>query len=98
MILNAIQATPEGGLIHIALCHEDHRVCIAIHDQGKGFSETDMARADEPFYTTKTRGLGLGFALAGRIIDAHGGSLTWKNHVEGGAIVEIELYEAGNGI
>ena len=93
VILNAIQATPEDGIIRIALRREDHRVRITVHDQGAGFSKTEMLRADEPFYTTKTRGLGLGFALARRIIDAHGGSIEWRNHDDGGAVVTIELYE-----
>ena len=44
-----------------------------------------------PFFTTKTRGTGLGMAIAKRIVDAHGGQIRAANHAGGGAMLEIEI-------
>ena len=48
-------------------------------------------RVFQPFHTTRTQGVGLGLAVARRIVELHGGSLTAANHPEGGAIFTVSI-------
>ncbi|WP_109513809.1 sensor histidine kinase [Pseudomonas ovata] len=74
------EATPEG-------------VNLYIRDNGPGFSQEAMARAREPFFTTKTRtqGLGLGLAICDTLMRALGGELLFANHTSGGALITLRL-------
>jgi hypothetical protein len=66
-------------------------VQIALGDNGPGLNPEQKQRIFDPFYTTKTKGTGLGMAIAKRIIDAHGGALTAGSAPGGGAEVVITL-------
>ncbi|OLE55202.1 MAG: hypothetical protein AUG51_04425 [Acidobacteria bacterium 13_1_20CM_3_53_8] len=66
-------------------------VVIKINDTGQGIPDSDLQRIFIPFFTTKTKGHGVGLALAHRVITDHGGSLTAANAPEGGAIFTIKL-------
>lgn len=66
-------------------------VSIRVHDSGAGVSDDVMARMFNPFFTTRHAGTGLGLAIVHRIVDAHGGRVTVRNHEEGGAVVEIMI-------
>ncbi len=65
-------------------------VCISIQDNGPGLSAEQRARIFEPFYTTKTKGTGLGMAIAQRIVEAHGGTIA-VGPGPGGADIRITL-------
>jgi nitrogen fixation/metabolism regulation signal transduction histidine kinase len=67
---------------------------IDVCDRGPGMSETVMANALVPFYSTKRSGTGLGLALAREIVEAHGGRITINNRREGGLVVAL-LVPAG---
>ena len=58
-----------------------------IRDHGAGLPRGDEERIFEPFFTTRTSGTGLGLAVARRVVELHGGSLTAANHPQGGARV-----------
>jgi signal transduction histidine kinase len=66
-------------------------VVLSVRDTGPGVNPTVMERMFNPFFTTRATGTGLGLAIVHRIIDAHGGSVSVRNHEEGGAIVELTL-------
>jgi nitrogen fixation/metabolism regulation signal transduction histidine kinase len=67
-------------------------VRLAIIDNGPGFAPKILARAFEPYVTSKARGTGLGLAMVKKIIDEHGGRIDIQNHVDGsGASVLILL-------
>ncbi|WP_422926297.1 PAS domain S-box protein [Singulisphaera sp. PoT] len=66
-------------------------VKIAICDNGPGLGAQDLDRIFEPFYTTKTKGTGLGMAIVRRIIDAHGGTIEVGTRVDRGAEFIITL-------
>ncbi|MDQ3253466.1 MAG: ATP-binding protein, partial [Acidobacteriota bacterium] len=64
---------------------------IAVSDTGSGIAEQDLQRVFIPFFTTKTKGHGVGLALAHRVITEHGGTLTASNAPHGGALFTIWL-------
>lgn len=95
IVLNAIQAQPQGGLIRIAGTIEtggrQRAVLIRIEDRGPGIPAADRQRLFEPFYTTKERGSGLGLYVVRRIIADHRGKVKLAPCPEGGTVVEVRL-------
>jgi len=101
ILLNAAEAIPEGGIIHINAAVEDSGaeflepggriVKIIIRDSGKGFSEEALSSIFTPFFTTKEGGSGLGLATVSRIIGGLKGRVWGRNHPDGGAEVTILL-------
>ncbi len=66
-------------------------VRLQVRDQGTGVAPENLAKLFSPFFTTKNEGMGIGLAICKTIVEAHGGSLTARNHDGGGAIFEIVL-------
>jgi PAS domain S-box-containing protein len=64
---------------------------IEIIDTGSGINEDDRERIFIPFFTTKSKGHGIGLALAHRVITEHGGTLTASNSIAGGAVFTLKL-------
>lgn len=64
---------------------------ISIHDTGEGIAASDLPKIFIPFFTTKSKGHGVGLALAHRVITEHGGTLTAANDADGGAVFTIRL-------
>jgi signal transduction histidine kinase len=75
LILNAIQAMPEGGVLTVESGIRDDRLEIKISDTGVGISEENRKKLFTPFFTTKKNGTGLGLAIVHRIIENHRGSI-----------------------
>ena len=89
---NSVSALPPaGGVIRIHYSVETHagkpRFRIAIQDNGPGLNAEQRLRIFEPFYTTKSRGTGLGMAIAKRIMEAHEGEIAVGNLESGTEIV-----------
>ncbi|MDZ7262162.1 MAG: ATP-binding protein [candidate division KSB1 bacterium] len=92
ILLNGVQAMPEGGTLTITLTYdsgqdkrEDAReyVCVMIADTGPGIPEKDLPKVFDPFYTTKETGTGLGLSIAYGIVSKHGGEIEIESNTQG---------------
>ncbi|MCF6238769.1 MAG: ATP-binding protein, partial [Candidatus Marinimicrobia bacterium] len=75
LMLNAIQAMPDGGLIEVSSKNFQHEVHIKVSDNGPGIAPEDRERIFNPFVTTRDSGTGLGLAITQRIVHAHEGHI-----------------------
>ncbi len=97
LILNAIDAVPEGGRVEIDVRTAGSSVSGLVRDNGPGIPAERLQKAFEPFFTTKEGGTGLGLAVAQRIVSEHGGTLTLESRRGFGAIARVTLSRwAGN--
>jgi two-component system NtrC family sensor kinase len=91
LILNAVEAMPDGGRLSISARATEEQVELSFQDTGPGIQEDDFERVFEPFHTTKENGTGLGLAVSYSIIQQHGGTITANNAPEGGAVFTVIL-------
>ncbi|MBA3239748.1 MAG: response regulator [Acidobacteria bacterium] len=91
LILNAIQAMPDGGTLRVSVLPCDAAVLVEIADTGKGMNEEQVANIFEPFYTTKSQGLGLGMSFAAKVVEQHGGAVSVESHEGEGTTIRVEL-------
>ncbi|MFP4474669.1 MAG: two-component system sensor histidine kinase NtrB [Desulfatibacillaceae bacterium] len=91
ILINAMQAMPEGGNVTVSLFPNGDKVCIHFADEGKGVDEAAMKKIWNPFFTTKESGTGLGLCMVRNIVEAHNGSVWIENRPVIGASVKIEL-------
>ena len=92
LLANAIEATPAGGSIIVALEPlGTGGARLMIRDSGRGIPASDLARRGTSFFTTREGGTGLGVVLAQTAIAQHGGCLRYTSEVGRGTTVTIEL-------
>lgn len=91
VILNACQASANGASIEIEDIAEPGHVSIVVRDQGSGMTPELMARAFEPFYSTKQDGGGLGLAISRDIVQQHGGKIVLQSVAGAGTTATIRL-------
>ncbi|MBI3287873.1 MAG: sensor histidine kinase, partial [Chloroflexi bacterium] len=92
LILNAVEAMPEGGSLEVSLQDSGAEALIAIQDSGPGLSPSEAgARLFEPFYSTKAGRAGLGLAIARRIVEAHGGAIEAQSVLGQGSTFRVRL-------
>jgi two-component system, cell cycle sensor histidine kinase and response regulator CckA len=95
LIINAIEAMPQGGTLCISADRFEDRLELSFGDTGTGIPPELLAMVFEPFYTTKQDGTGLGLAVSHNIIQEHGGNITAKNTPEGAMfILTLPIAEA----
>lgn len=75
ILLNAMDAMPDGGTLTVAVAREDGDIVVTIGDTGAGVSTEVQDRIFDPFVTTKPRGTGLGLARVRDVMEQHGGSI-----------------------
>jgi signal transduction histidine kinase len=92
---NALRYTPEQGRIKVGLESGTGNITICIRDSGPGLSDEALEKAFDRFFKGDERsGSGLGLVIVKTLIELHGGSVTARNHPEGGAVFEISLTRA----
>jgi two-component system sensor histidine kinase HydH len=89
LVSNALQAS--DGPVEVTVLGAARQVVVEVRDHGPGVPADVAATIFGPFVTTKTQGTGLGLAVARRIAEQHGGTLTGANHAHGGAVFRIAL-------
>ncbi|MCB9556239.1 MAG: two-component sensor histidine kinase [Deltaproteobacteria bacterium] len=88
---NALQASPIEQPVTLELAATEAELVITVADQGPGIAPGTEQSIFEPFSTGRTRGTGLGLAVARRIVEAHRGSISARNGARGGAIFELRI-------
>jgi signal transduction histidine kinase len=80
LLTNAVEAAGEGGTVVVSLTCSLHQAIIQVSDSGPGPPAPLADRLFEPFVSGKPDGIGLGLAVARRLVEAHGGSIHWCRH------------------
>ena len=97
LIRNALNFTPEGGVITLSLDPQPGRVAVAVADTGCGIPDEEIDHIFDRFYRTRvgeqadTHSSGLGLAIVKRILDLHGSRITVTSTLNEGTRFEFEL-------
>lgn len=91
IVINAQHAMSEGGTIRIVTDGDANAVEIIISDTGAGIAPSDADRIFRPFFSTKPRGIGLGLSITRRIIQEHGGDLSFRSSPGRGTTFTVRL-------
>ncbi len=98
LIQNAVDAMETGGALEFKFFTEESNGCnmpewvvLSIRDTGIGIPEELREQIFQPFFTTKTKGTGLGLTIVKKIIDHHQGQITLESAPDGGTIVRIQI-------
>lgn len=107
LMINAVQAMPDGGKLKITTLKSDinkeedckiikllpgeKAVIVRFEDTGKGIEDEYLDSIFDPFFTKKSKGTGLGLAISRRIVHEHGGEIVVKSEVRKGSVFSIYL-------
>jgi PAS domain S-box-containing protein len=84
IVLNGVQAMPEGGMLRLTLKREGESALIMVRDQGAGIPENIRDKIFNLYFTTKSGGSGIGLAMAYRVVQLHHGSMEFTSIMKHG--------------
>ncbi len=91
IVENAFEAMPQGGQVRIDLRSAERWARVVIGDTGVGIAEEDLDEIFDPFFTSKTRGAGLGLAKAYLVVEEHAGSIEFESQLGKGTVCTVSL-------
>lgn len=96
--MEAMAATPtHARVLRLEAAASDDGILIRVADHGPGIASSDEEKVFEPFYTTKSTGLGIGLSICRSIVEAHGGRLWHDPNPGGGAVFHFTLPSSTDG-
>ena len=84
LIVNAIEAQPNGGRVRVGLSRANDRIEIRVDDDGPGISAEVLAKIFQPYFTTKATGTGLGLSIVARRVEEIGGTISCESPLRDG--------------
>jgi len=91
LIINAVQAMPDGGELNITIASEELHLTVLVSDTGHGIPPDALEQIFEPYYSTKETGIGLGLPLTRKLIEDHGGEINVTSEVGKGTTFTVSL-------
>ena len=97
LVDNALKFAPDS-VVSIRGTRDGGQLVLVVRDQGPGVPTSQLNRLAEPFFrgerelVRETRGTGIGMALVASLVERMGGSLSWRNHPDGGLEVRVSLF------
>jgi signal transduction histidine kinase len=91
LIVNAIEAQPDGGRVRVGLARHADRLEIHVEDDGPGISPELRAKIFQPFFTTKATGTGLGLSIVARRVAEMGGTIACESPLKNGKGTRFRL-------
>jgi len=82
LLLNGMQAMPQGGALQVRIRNEPPYVAVEVSDEGEGIPAELLPRIFELYFTTKPKGSGIGLAMTYRILQLHGGSMEVRSNAD----------------
>jgi signal transduction histidine kinase len=91
IVLNAVQASPRGSTVSIAVARDRDTAHLTVGDDGVGMTPEVLERIRKPYFTTKEGGTGLGLAVARGLVEQHGGHLEFRSAAGKGTTATITV-------
>jgi signal transduction histidine kinase len=82
LLLNSMQAMPDGGVVRVAVRRDQRIAVVEIADNGVGIPANLLPRIFDLYFTTKPKGSGIGLALTYRIVKLHGGTMDVRSEAD----------------
>ncbi|MBI3454279.1 MAG: PAS domain-containing protein [Candidatus Rokubacteria bacterium] len=97
LVINGLQAMPSGGVLTLATRRQKEWAELTVRDSGGGIRPELLPQIFDPYFTTRPGGVGLGLAIAHRIIEGHSGTIDVESKAGEGTVIIVRLPLAGVG-